>query len=323
MVIRTVLARTAAVIGLLVAAAVLLVLLRWNRTFEAPTPAIQASTDPAVIATGRYLAYGPAHCAQCHAGPGTGPALERGEQVPLAGGFAFALPVGTFRTPNLTTDSATGIGRLSDGQIARMLRHGVRHDGRAAIPFMNYHELSDADLLALISFLRSQPPVRNAVPPHDVNFLGKAVLAFVIKPIGPKTTPPRESPPPGATVARGSYLVEAVGECADCHTQRSMVDGSFTGPRLAGGSPIPVDGQPGMELVPPNLTPDPRTGRIASWSEAQFLARFRRGPLIAQSIMPWNGFGRMTDDDLRAIYRYLRTVPPVERETGPSLRRKG
>ena len=75
-----------------------------------------------------------------------------------------------------------------------------------------------------------------------------------------------------------------------------------------------------IELVPPNLTPDSRTGRIAAWSEDQFVARFRQGRVIPGSPMPWNAFARMSDDDLRAIYRYLRTVPPVVHETGPSVR---
>ena len=311
-------------VGLLViiVGLVITVLLRWDRTFDVPLPDIRASTDSGVIAAGRYLAYGPAHCSYCHTTAETAPALDRGEQPPLSGGFVFELPVGTFRTPNLTPDSATGIGAVSDGQLARMLRYGVRRDGRAAVPFMNYHQLSDADLTALVSFLRAQPPVSHLVPRHDVNLLGKAVLAFVIKPIGPTSHPPVGSPPEGTTVERGAYLVGAVAECADCHTERSMVDGHFTGPRLAGGSAFPVEGKPDVVIVPPNLTPAPNTGRIAAWTEDQFVARFRRGPLIPETPMPWNAFGRMTDDDLRAVYRYLRTVTAVERDPGPSLQRK-
>lgn len=305
------------VVGLVVT-----VLLRWDRTFDAPLPDVHASTDSSVIAAGRYLAYGPAHCAYCHNTTETWAALDKGEQPPLSGGLVFELPVGTFRTPNLTPDSATGIGAVSDGQLARMLRFGVRRNGRAAVPFMNYHALSDADLTALVSFLRSQPPVSHRVPPHDLNLLGKAVMAFVIKPIRPTSTPPAESPSAGTTVERGAYLVGAVAECADCHTERSMVDGHFTGPRLAGGTGMPSDVDPGVVVVPPNLTPEPKTGRIASWTEAQFVARFRQGSLIPASPMPWNAFARMTDDDLRAIYRYLRSVTPVERDPGPSLRRK-
>lgn len=313
---------TGALVLVLIAGLVVTVLLRWRRTYDVQLPDIHASTDSAIIAQGRYLAYGPAHCAYCHTTAETAPALDRGEQPPLAGGFVFNIPPGTFRTPNLTPDRETGIGAMSDGQVARMLRYGVRRDGRAAVPFMNYHQLSDADIRALVSFLRSQPPVSHRVPPHDVNFLGKAVMAFVIKPIAPATTPPVESPPPGVSLERGAYLVTAVAECADCHTERSMMDGHFTGPRLAGGTPFEADGKPDLLVVPPNLTPEPKTGRIAAWTEDQFLARFRKGRLIPGSPMPWNAFARMTDDDLRAIYRYLRTVTPVEHDPGPSLQPK-
>jgi mono/diheme cytochrome c family protein len=313
---------TGGVVLVLIVGLFVTVQLRWGRTFDAPLPDIHASSDSAVIATGRYLAYGPAHCAYCHTTAETAPALDRGEQPPLSGGFVFNIPPGTFRTPNLTPDRETGIGAVSDGQLARMLRYGVRRDGRAAVPFMNYHQLSDADIRALISFLRSQPPVSHRVPPHDVNPVGKAVMAFVIKPVGPVSTPPAESPPPGISVERGEYLVTAVAECADCHTARSMVDGHFTGPRLAGGSPFQAEGKPDLLVVPPNLTPEPKTGRIAAWTEEQFVARFRKGRLIPGTPMPWNAFARMTDDDLRAIYRYLRTVTPVEHDPGPSLRHK-
>lgn len=318
--LKRILLRTAVALGVVVVAAVILVELRWKRTFDDPLPNLRASTDTAVIARGRYLIYGPAHCAYCHNTAETGAALDRGEQPPLSGGMVFKLPVGTFRTPNLTPDSATGIGAVSDGQLARMVRYGVRRDGRAAVPFMNFHDMSDADLVAVVSYLRSQPAVSHAVPPHEPNFIGKAVLAFVIKPIGPKGVPPQESPE-GVTVERGAYLVRSVAECADCHTERSMMSGAFTGPRLAGGVAMESDSA-GIEFVPPNLTPEPRTGRIAAWSEDQFVARFRQGRVIPASPMPWNAFARMSDDDLRAIYRYLRTVPPVVHETGPSVRPK-
>ncbi len=76
-----------------------------------------------------------------------------------------------------------------------------------------------------------------------------------------------------------------------------------------------------MVFVPPNLTPDSVTGRIATWTEEQVVARFRGGERLPGSPMPWRA-GRMTDDDLRAIYRYLRTVPAVEHDPGPSLRRE-
>ncbi|PYO88039.1 MAG: cytochrome C, partial [Gemmatimonadetes bacterium] len=157
-------------------------------------------------------------------------------------------------------------------------------------------------------FLRSQPPVRNPVPDHDLNLMGKAVMAFAIKPVGPSGTPPAESPPAGPTLERGAYLVTAVANCAGCHTQRSMVTGAYTGPRLAGGSPMEAADNAHTKLVPPDITANPGTGRAAVWTEDEFVARFRAGVRIPGSPMPWQAFRRITDADVRAIYRYLQSI---------------
>ena len=296
-------------------------MLRWDRTFDAPLPDVHASTDSAVIARGRYLAYGPALCAACHVASDLNPRLDKGEQVPLSGGHVWKFPLGTFRSPNLTPDPETGIGRVSDAHLARMIRHMVRRDGRAALPFMAFQNLSDDDLVAIISFLRSQPPVRNAVRPHDITFLGKVVAAYLIKPKGPDGTPPAHTPA-GPSVARGEYLVNAASDCIGCHTQRNPIDGSFTGPKLAGGGTFPVEGEPDKVLVSPNLTPDPKTGRIYAWTEDQFVARFRQGKVLPKTYMPWGAVSRMTDEDLRSVYRYLKSLPPVVNETGPVVQEK-
>jgi len=294
--------------------------LRWDRTFQAPATHIVASRDSSVIARGRYLAYGPAHCVGCHVAP-SDTALARSGQPPLAGGGVFRIPPGTFYARNLTPDSATGIGTRTDEELARMIRYNVRWDGRAAVPFMEFQDLSDEDLTALISFLRSQAPVRHQIPSRSFTLLGKVIMAFVLKPLAPKEQPPARTP--GAeSAAYGAYLANAVAQCGDCHTKRDMKDGSFIGPRYAGGWVVPVDGDPTLELVTPNLTPDTATGRIAQWNEDRFVARLRAGAMIPQSIMPWTEFGRMTDTDLRAIYTFLRSLPPVRNETGPSLRKR-
>ncbi len=306
--IRKVLLGLGAAVVLILAILVITISVRWDRRFEAPYPKLAASRDPAVLARGRYLAYGPAHCSDCHTAPADYASLETGSSPSLSGGVEFPIPLGTIGVPNLTPDSATGIGRRTDGDLTRLLRYGVRADGRAAIPFMEFHELSDADLVALISFLRSQPPVRHAVPDHALNLLGKAVMAFAIKPIGPSGTPPAESPPSGPTLERGAYLVTAAANCAGCHTQRSMVTGAYTGPRLAGGSPMEAADNAHTKLVPPDITGNPGTGRAAMWTEDEFIARFRAGVRIPGSPMPWQAFRRIADDDLSAIYRYLRSV---------------
>lgn len=292
---------------------------RWDRTFEAPYPAIEASTDEAVIEYGRYLVYGPMHCAYCHTPKEQWPAIDAGETPPLIGGYSITIPPGTFHMPNLTPDEETGIGRRTDGELARLIRHQVRADGRAAMPFMEFQQMSDADLRAVLSFLRSQEPVRHAVPEHELSFIGKAILAMVIKPKGPPAAPPAESPPFAATVERGEYLANVAAQCFGCHTERNQMDGSFVGPRFAGGNPFPSDDDPSKVFVSPNLTPDPATGVLSGWSEDHFIARFRAGRILKGSPMPWGAFARITEEDLRALYRYLVSLDPVENDVGPAV----
>ena len=305
--IRKTLLWIAGSLALLILILFVTITVRWDRRFNAPYPRVARSTDSAVIARGRYLAYGPAHCSDCHTAPAEYASLNSGTRPAFSGGGSFVIPPGTIYVPNITPDSATGIGLLSDSAVARTLRYGVRPDGRAAIPFMEYHEMSDADLVAVISYIRSQPRVRNVVPDHKLSLLGKAVMAFVMKPIGPSSTPPAESPAPAPTVERGAYLVTAVANCAGCHSKRSMVTGAYLGPRLAGGDSMETSGTPPLKLVPPNIT---SKGSAGQWTEDEFVARFHAGERIPGSPMPWQAFRRMSDDDLRAIYRYLKTVSP-------------
>ncbi len=314
---------TACAIAAIALVVVAIVLVRWDRTFDAPYPDIHASKDRRVIERGKYIVYGPGHCVACHTDKSKPAALEAGAILPLTGGNIFKLPLGTFYTPNLTPDRETGIGLRKDGELARILRYGVRADGRAALPFMEFHHMSDDDLQAVISFLRSQPAIRNKVKPHEPTFVGKAILAFVLKPIGPKSTPPVTAPAEEATVERGEYIANNVAGCAGCHTKRSPLDGSYVAARFSGGMEMPIDRA--RKLVTPNLTPDPKTGRIASWPEEQFVGRFGAGVGVPGTHMPWRMYQRMSDTDLRAIYRYLRSLEPVVNATGPSVqdRKKG
>ena len=157
--------------------------LRKNRTFDAPYPNLHASSDPAIVERGRYLVRGPAHCVDCHAD--THASQDESIEVPLSGGMVFDLPPGRFTVKNITPDKHTGIGRYTDPELARLLRYGVRPDGRAALPFMRFGNLSDDDLVAILSYLRAQAPVENKVPENEINLLGDAVLAFVLTPEGP------------------------------------------------------------------------------------------------------------------------------------------
>ena len=225
----------------------------------------------------------------------------------------FGLPLGDIYSPNITPDSATGIGAKSDGRIARMLRYNVRPHGRAAAPFMQFERMSDEDVVAILSYLRSNQPVTHAVSNHQLNLLGRTVMTFVIKPNPLDNKAPKASPPTAPTVERGEYLVNSVGVCAGCHTLRDLRTGAVIGPHLGGGFELPSDIDPTMIFTAPNLTNDP-TGITGRLSEDQFLMRFRQGLVIKESIMPWKAFTTMHDDDIRAIYRYIKSVPAVQNQ---------
>ena len=280
---------------------------RQNLKYEAPYPAIKASTDSLVIAHGKHLVFGPAHCINCHSKENADSLINLGLQVDLSGGVEFALPVGSIYSKNITPDKETGIGNYTDEEIARALRYGVHPNGTVVYDFMPFHNMSDEDLVAVISYLRSQRPVKHEVPQHHLNVVGNLVKAFMIKPVGPSGEVPK-------TVTRdsseryGKYLAMSIAECNGCHTQRDMA-GRFTGEPFAGGGPFEEKGFP--TLYPPNLTPD-STSRIFKWTEADFIKRFRMGKLIPYSHMPWNAYKRMDDVELKAIYRFLQTLKPVK-----------
>ncbi len=303
---------------------VLFIQLSWTRKYDAPYPDIKASADSAVIARGRYLAYSIAHCASCH---GPGDRLEEtlsGAELPMSGGMELDFPgFVLIRFPNITPDKETGIGRFSDGQLARALRHSVGSDGRPLMPFMPFQEMSDEDLTAVISFLRAQPAVSNKVEPLKYSFLGKALIAFgMLKPEGPKNTPPK-SVERAPTAAYGKYLANSVGNCKNCHTEMND-KGQFVGPEFAGGAYFAPDNlTKGYSFVSPNLTPDPATGVMANWTEEEFISRFKSGRVHKRSPMPWEFVAKMDTVDLVALYQFLSKLKPVERKVEKTVFQPG
>lgn len=287
-----------------------LVAMRQDVTFDAPYPQIKASSDSAVIARGKYLVYGPAHCADCHGPRGSEERVNAGEEVPLSGGNYFDIPPGRIRMPNITPDK-TGIGNMSDETIARALRYGVSSEGRALFDFMPFHDMSDDDLTAVISYLRTTSPVKNEVPPSEFSVLGKVLRAFVLKPVGPSGPVPK-SVQPDSSIEYGKYLATSVANCRGCHTDRDLKTGAFIGEYYAGGFKLESFVDPKYIFCSPNISPDKKTGHIASWDEQIFIGRFGKGKVYSQSPMPWGPFSKMNDVELKAIYRYLQTVAPVE-----------
>lgn len=317
--VKKILKWTGIVIAALVVIAVITVASRQHLKYEAPYPEVKASTDSAVIAKGRHLVLGPAHCVDCHSTVGNvDSVLKLGKDPELSGGRLFDLEFGKFYTRNLTPDIETGIGKMTDAEIARVLRYGVKKNGEAVLPFMPFQDMTDEDLTAVISYLRSVKPVKNNVPNHQYNVMGNVVKAFMITPVGPSQEI-KKTIKEDTTVEFGKHLVMTLANCNECHTRRDAV-GAYVGEPLAGGTKFE---EPGKEtLYTPNLTPHP-SSRIYGWSQQDFIKRFRLGRVIKHSHMPWEDFGRMTDTELIAIYKYLQTVKPAATDNTEQMKLAG
>lgn len=276
-----------------------------------PLPALEPSAvgdTSGLVQRGEYIVRNVANCGHCHAADPGNP------DGPLSGGFAFRnWRLGTVRASNLTPDPVTGLGAWSDAEIVRAIRNGIDRDGRVLAPVMPYtwfSGMSEHDALAIARYLRTLEPVRNVVR-QDHNLIYAIGELLFLEPARSGQSRP---PPRAATPEYGEYLALHIALCADCHTPRG---GLRAAPRLDQLFAGTADPPAGFPENPDNLTPHGGTG-IGSWTEEDFLQTLRTGVNPAgvelHPFMPWRQFRRMTGDDLRAIYRYLRTVPPVRNE---------
>ncbi len=273
-----------------------------------PLPTLQpvtAENDAALVARGEYIVRNAASCGGCHG--------ERGKpDGPLAGGSEFKdWRIGTARASNLTPDPATGLGTWTDAEIVRALRTGEAKDGRLLAPVMPYdwfNDMSDDDAVAVARYLKSETPVAHAVKesPNATFKLARALF------LGPKAAAHRTAPRRGLSAAYGEYLSQHVALCGECHTPRHGLESTPDRARLFAGDAHPTKDFPAN---PSNLTPDSATG-IGRWTEAEFIQTIRTGVNpqgdSLNPFMPWHQNRRMTDEDLRAIYRYLRTIRPID-----------
>lgn len=295
--------------------------LSWDKTYQIPSIDIKASNDSAVIERGKYLANTISHCGGCHVPPDKIRSWDEGEDVPLSGGSELELPgFGIFRAPNLTSDKESGIGNLTDGVVARALRFTISHDGKALFPFMRFQDVSEYDLIAIVSYLRTQPAVKHEVKKTQYLLIGRALKAFgLIQPESPKMTL-RKSVAIEPTIEYGKYAAYNLGNCYGCHTELDQGSGKYVGKPFAGKSVFPPDKfSEGYSFVSPNLTPDKETGVIANWTEEQFVNRFHSGRIHRGSPMPWGAFSRMNDVELKAIYRFLMSLEPVKNKINKTV----
>jgi len=258
------------------------------------------------VKRGEYLAKA-AGCIGCHT-------EERKDAVAFAGGRALKTPFGTFYGPNITPHREAGIGRWTEADFIRALRHGERPDGAnyfPAFPYPSFTKIADGDLRDLWAYLRTLPPSARASQEHDLRFpFGWRFLVtfwkwFFFAP-GPFTNVQ------GLTdiANRGAYLVQALGHCGECHTPRNFLGGPKASRALAGGK-----GPDGKKV--PNLTP----ARLKKSSDRD-LKDFLTTGLTPDGDVPAESMGevirnttsQLTAPDLDAVIAYLRSLPPVPEE---------
>jgi len=260
-----------------------------DRVYDVPLPKVERMTDAVALARGKHLMESIAACSvgDCHGeDTGGGKSIEIG-------------PLGTFTGPNI---SAGGLGAAySDAEIFRLIRHGLKKDGRS-VRFMPAHEINwlpDSDLTAIISYLRTMPPVQKPNGPMELGLLAKVldsqdmIIIDVARRIDHSKTD--IAPPPAPTVAYGSYIGRA---CTNCH-----------GATLGGG---PIPGAPPEMAVPLNLTPD-ATG-LKGWTFEDFekvmATGVRKNGKKLDAMMPVAALNKMDETEKKALWAYLQSVPP-------------
>lgn len=282
-----------------------------------PAPEITVDRSEQNVERGRYLANNVMVCMDCHstrnwnefsAPPVEGTLGKGGDKFDQTMGFP-----GLYYASNITP---AGIGDWTDGEIFRAITTGVRKNGKPIFPVMphkNYGTLDESDIKSVIAYLRTLSPIPDDVPESESDF----PMNFIINTLPAKANFTKR-PPASDVLAYGKYLSTAA-SCFDCHTPYNQ--GKFDEEMsFAGGRVFPM---PAGTLTTANLTPDNETG-IGAWTREAFISRFAmyrdsasmHRPVNTMkefnSMMPWTMYAGMTDEDLGAIYEYLKTLKPIK-----------
>jgi mono/diheme cytochrome c family protein len=250
-------------------------------------------------------------CAACHTVPGG---------APFAGGRPFVLPFGTIYTPNITPDPDTGIGKWTDAQFLRAVHKGISADGSRlypAFPYASYTMLTDADVLAIKSYLFSLPPVRQ---PNKLNtfffpFNQRWLMAFwsAFFDRDERFRPVQEESPEWN---RGAYLVEAAAHCGECHTPRNLLQAMNQRRKFAGGT---AEGWSAY-----NITSD-RSSGVGDWSAHELAEYLASGDAHGRGVAsgPMGeavdlSFSKLTGSDIAAIVTYVRSVKAIHSDALPT-----
>ena len=262
-----------------------------NKSYGVKVEQITIPTDAAAIAHGEHWVK--AECIGCH-----------GED--LSGGPFFEAPFGYFDAKNLTSGQGGVDSEFTDEDWVRALRHGVSTEGKSLLimPAQNFRFYSDEDLADIIAYLKSVPPVDKETREANFNPLGKALMgagifgdSFLVAENIIDNEVDFSYPPAGVTTEYGEYVVNVSG-CRDCH-----------GAALSGGKSAEPEA-----INAPNLTPG---GELVAWSEDDFITSIRQGVTpgghaLDPDQMPWQHYKYFTDEELKAIWAYLQSLPKLQ-----------
>ena len=260
---------------------------RLEKIYSLPAEAVSIPADTEPISKGQRLVT--ARCGGCH-GPNA------------AGMVIFQdATLGTISAANLTAGRGIGGDPLTDADYIAAIRHGVDHNGRPILtmPSESYFYINDQELGEMIAYLKSTAPVDNPLPATRITPLGIALIGagafgdlMAEEHIDHQAARPADVQP-GVTIAYGEYLVRA-GQCRTCH-----------GPDLTGGKDPDPNAPPA-----PSLT---QAGELSSWDETDFIQALRSGSTPdgrqMSPFMPWMYIGQMTDNELKAMWLYLQSLP--------------
>ena len=261
---------------------------KMNRKVEVRVVAVAPASDPAAVERGRYL-FDSRGCAVCHGANGSGRIFEDdGKGLKLAG-------------PHISPGAGSVTAAYRDEDWVRTIRHGVKPDGRPALimPSEDYNRFTDADLAALVGYIKQMPATSG----------GAAVLALplpmrVLYGLGAipdaagtidHSLPPSKPVAEAVSVEHGQYVANT---CLGCHR-----------PQLAGGK---VPGGPPDWPPAARLAPGEGSVMATRYADAEaFVKMFKSGARPDGSkvaVMPFEAFSKMSDTDLRALHRYLKSL---------------
>jgi mono/diheme cytochrome c family protein len=268
--------------------------------------AVDVGAQDGPVERGKYLLYA-GGCISCHT-------EEVDDAVPLAGGRSMETPFGTFYSPNITPDVATGIGAWSDEDFVTALWEGVGPDGEhyfPAFPYTSYTGASREDLLAIKAYLFTLEPVSKAPREHDLAwYMSTRLAAGAWKELNFEAARFVPDAAKDEQWNRGAYLVRHLGHCGECHTPRSSLgvlqpDMEFAGSQL------------GKESIP-NITQH-RVDGIGRWSinDIEYfldIGMLPDGDFSGSSMgaVIEDNTSKLTREDRLAIAAYLKSVAPRE-----------